>query len=106
MQKDFESNLIFNDITLDQVNEKGQPIWKVKAKQALYSKDKKVAQVQKPEGELFQDGKLVYKISAQQGEVQQDGKQLFLKGQIVATDPRNGVVLRGSELEWQPQKIY
>lgn len=104
VQKDFESNLTFNDITLDQVNEKGQPIWKVKAKQALYSKDKKVAQVQKPEGELFQDGKLVYKISAQQGEVQQDGKQLFLKGQIVATDPRNGVVLRGNELEWQPQK--
>ena len=100
----FESNLTFNDITLEQANEQGQTVWKVKAKQATYSKDKKVAQIQGPAGELFQDGKVVYEISAQQGEIQQDGKQLFLKGQIVATDPRNGVVLRGNELEWRPKE--
>ena len=100
----FESNLTFNDITLEQANEQGQTVWKVKAKQATYSKDKKVAQIQGPAGELFQDGKVVYEISAQQGEIQQDGKQLFLKGQIVATDPRNGVVMRGNELEWRPKE--
>ena len=100
----FESNLTFNDITLEQANQQGQPVWKVKAKQATYSKDKKVAQIQNPAGELFQDGKVAYQISAQQGEIQQDGKQLFLKGQIVATDPRNGVVMRGNELEWRPKE--
>ena len=102
--QNFDSNLIFNDVTLEQTNDLGQPIWKVQAKQALYSKDKKVAQVQSPTGELFQDGKPVYQITAQNGEIQQDGKQLFLKGQIVATDPQNGVVLRGNELEWRPQE--
>lgn len=102
--QDFDNNLTFNDVTLEQADEQGRPFWKVKAKQAKYSKDKKVAQVQSPTGELFQDGKAVYQISAQQGEIQQDGKKLFLKGKIVATDPRNGLVLRGNELEWQPTK--
>lgn len=100
--QNFENNLTFNDITLEQANEQGRPVWKVKAKQATYSQDKKVAQVKSPTGELFQDGKSVYQISGQQGEIQQDGKRLFLKGQIVATDPKNGVVLRGNELEWRP----
>ena len=100
--QNFENNLSFNDVTLEQANEQGQPVWKVKAKQATYSQDKKVAQIKSPTGELFQDGKSVYQISGQQGEIQQDGKRLFLKGQIVATDPKNGVVLRGNELEWRP----
>lgn len=100
--QNFENNLSFNDVTLEQANEQGRPVWKVKAKQATYSQDKKVAQVEGPTGELFQDGKSVYQISGQQGEIQQDGKRLFLKGQIVATDPQNGVVLRGNELEWRP----
>ncbi len=102
--QNFENNLSFNNVTLEQANEQGKPVWKVKAKQAIYSNDKKVASVQSPTGELFQDGKSVYQISAQQGEIQQDGKRLFLKGKIVATDPQNGVVLRGNELEWRPQE--
>lgn len=102
--QNFENNLSFNDATLEQADEQGRPVWKVKAKQATYSQDKKVAQLKSPTGELFQDGKSVYQISGQQGEIQQDGKRLFLKGQIVATDPGNGVVLRGNELEWRPQE--
>lgn len=99
-----DNNLTFNDITLEQTDKQGRTIWKVHAKQTVYSKDKKVAQVQSPTGELFQDGKPVYQVSGQQGEIRQDGKQLFLKGQIVATDPYNGVVLHGNELEWRPQE--
>ena len=99
-----KSNLTFNDVTLEQADDRGRSAWKVYAKEATYSKDKKVAAVQSPTGELFQDGKPVYQISANQGEIQQDGKKLFLKGQIVATDPRNGLVLRGNELEWTPQQ--
>jgi LPS export ABC transporter protein LptC len=102
--QNLDTNLTFNDITLEQADEQGRSVWKVKAKQATYSQDKKVAQVKSPTGELFQDGKSVYQISAQQGEIQQDGKRLFLTGQIVATDPRNGVVMRGNELEWRPQE--
>ena len=99
-----QNELTFNDVTLEQADEKGQPVWKVQGKQASYSREKKLAQVQKPSGELFIDGKVVYKISAQLAQIEQNGKQLFLTGQIVATDTVNGVVLHGNELEWRPQE--
>ena len=100
----FENNLTFNDVTLEQVNEQGKLLWKVKAKQARYSKDQKIATVQSPEGELFQDGKLVYKIKARTGEVRKDGQTILLKEQIVATDVQSGAILQGNELEWQPKE--
>ena len=101
---DFEGSLVFQNVTLDQADEQGRPLWKVKAKQAVYTKDKKAARIQNPSGDLFQDGKMIMQITAQSGEVQEDGKKIFLKGQIVATDPRNGAVLKGNELEWRPKE--
>lgn len=102
--KNFDGGLTFNEVSLDQTDERGNPIWKIKAKQAVYSNNKKIAQIQTPIGDLFQDGKLLYQVTGQQGEVHQDGKKVFLKGNIVATDIQNGVVLRGNELEWSPQE--
>ncbi|MBV8884217.1 MAG: LPS export ABC transporter periplasmic protein LptC [Chroococcidiopsidaceae cyanobacterium CP_BM_RX_35] len=103
-QPHYESSLTFSDVTLEQTNAQGKPVWNVKAKQAIYSQDKKVARVQSPTGELFQDGKVAYQITAAQGEIQQDGKKLFLNGRIVAVDPKNGVILHGNELEWRPDE--
>ncbi|MEO1428095.1 MAG: LPS export ABC transporter periplasmic protein LptC [Cyanobacteria bacterium J06632_19] len=99
-----ESNFTFQGVALEQFDEKGQPIWKVNAKQAKYTKEKQIGNAQNPYGELYQDGKIVYKITAEKADIRQDGKQLFLKGKIVATDPKNGVVLRGNELEWRPKE--
>ncbi|MDX2098122.1 MAG: LPS export ABC transporter periplasmic protein LptC [Leptolyngbyaceae cyanobacterium bins.59] len=99
-----DGSLTFKDVTLQQFDDQGRLLWKVKAKQARYSEDQKIAKIQDPTGELFQDGKLVFQITALQGEVQQDGKKIFLKDKIVATDIRDKVVLRGQELEWLPQK--
>lgn len=99
-----ESKFTFQGVALEQFDEKGQPVWKVNAKQAKYTKEKQIGEAENPDGELYQDGKIVYKITAQKADIRQDGKQLFLKGQIVATDPENGVVLRGNELEWRPQE--
>ncbi|WP_218616973.1 LPS export ABC transporter periplasmic protein LptC [[Phormidium ambiguum] IAM M-71] len=104
LAKESDSNLTFNDVTLDKVNDAGRPLWKIKAKQAVYSNDKKDAKVQNPIGDLFQDGKVVYQVSGLTGEIKEDGKQMFLRGQIVATDMQNGVVLRGNELEWRPDE--
>lgn len=101
--QDSDSKLTLSDVTLEQANQKGQLFWRVKSKQATYSKDQKIVNLQYPKGGLFQDGKEVYQIEALTGRVNQDGNQIFLKGQIVATDPRNGVVLRGNELEWRPK---
>lgn len=101
-----EGTLVFNNVTLDQADEKGRPLWKVKAKQATYTKDKKTAQIEKPTGDLFQDGQIVLQVSADKGEVQirETGNKIFLKGQISATDIRNKAVFRGDELEWSPKE--
>ncbi|OYD94142.1 LPS export ABC transporter periplasmic protein LptC [Nostoc sp. 'Peltigera membranacea cyanobiont' 213] len=99
-----DSNLTFFDVTLEQADEVGRPIWKVRAKTAKYTKEKQIGQAESPYGELYQDGKVVYQIKADVADIEQDGKQLFLKGKIFATDPTNGVVLQGNELEWRPKE--
>ncbi|MDB9457114.1 LPS export ABC transporter periplasmic protein LptC [Dolichospermum circinale CS-1225] len=102
--KEDETKLTFFGVALEQFDETGRPIWKVKAKEAKYTTDKQMGQAQSPQGELYQDGKVVYQIKAEKADIKQDGKQLFLQGKIVATDPRNGIVFQGNELEWRPQE--
>jgi LPS export ABC transporter protein LptC len=99
-----DTNLTFNNITIEQPDEKGQTLWKVKAKVAVYTPDKASAKVTSPYGQLYQDGKPIYKIQANEGEVRQDGDRIFLKGDVVATDVRSGAVLRGEEMEWRPKR--
>jgi LPS export ABC transporter protein LptC len=99
----FDNSLTFNAVTLEEFDKKGQLWWRVKAKQASYSKDKKLARIVEPKGEFYQDGKPILKVSAQSGEVQKDGEKMFLRGNIIATDTKDGMVLRGNELEWQPK---
>jgi len=99
-----DSNLTFFNVAFEQFDEVGRPIWKVNAKQAKYTKEKQIGQAESPYGELYQDGRAVYQIKAERADIEQDGKQLFLKGKIVATDPHNGIVLRGNELEWRPKE--
>ncbi|TAF05984.1 MAG: LPS export ABC transporter periplasmic protein LptC [Nostocales cyanobacterium] len=101
---DTTSKLTFFGVALEQFDEQGKPIWKVRAKQAKYTKEKEIGEAQNPDGELYQDGKVVYTIKAETADIQQDGKQLFLKGKIIATDSRNGTILKGNELEWRPQE--
>ncbi|QLE57532.1 LPS export ABC transporter periplasmic protein LptC [Nostoc sp. TCL26-01] len=99
-----DSNLTFFDVTLEQADEAGRPVWRVKAKQAQYTKEKQIGEAANPYGELYQDGQIVYQVKAEKADIEQDGKQLFLKGKIVAIDPKNGVVLQGNELEWRPKE--
>jgi len=102
--QDVQSNLNFFDVTLEQADESGRPIWKVKAKRAKYTKEKQIGKAESPYGELYQDGQVVYQVQGQQADIKEDGKELFLKGNIIATDPHNGVVMRGNELEWRPKE--
>lgn len=98
--QEFENTLTLEDVVLEQVDEEGQLLWQVQAKQASYSQQQKIATVTEPVGELFVKGELRYKIQAKQGELHQDGQRLFLRDDIVAVDLENGIVLRAQELEW------
>lgn len=97
------AGLTFKDVILEQADANGQPLWRIRAKQATYSQDQKTAQVQDLAGELFQNGKSVFQVKADRGEVQQESQRIFLKGQIVATDTQDGTVLQARELEWRPK---
>ncbi|EKV01250.1 hypothetical protein Lepto7375DRAFT_3404 [Leptolyngbya sp. PCC 7375] len=97
-----EAELTLKDVTLEQPDDNGGLLWRVKAEAATYSPDRRLASVKSPEGELFQDGKLVYRVKADQGEIREDGKSIFLQGNIVATNPDNQLTLNGNSLEWIP----
>ncbi|MEY3065480.1 MAG: hypothetical protein RLZZ532_2272 [Cyanobacteriota bacterium] len=102
--EEFERTLTLDDVTLEQADDQGKLLWKIKAKQVNYSKDKKMATVKNPVGELYDQGKLLYKIKADQGEFEQNSRRIFLRNNIVATDPNTGLVLKGKELEWIVQQ--
>ncbi|AFY79419.1 MAG: LPS export ABC transporter periplasmic protein LptC [Hydrococcus sp. C42_A2020_068] len=99
-----ETRLVLNNATLEQSNNRGQPLWKIQVEKASYSPDRKMAQVSKIRGNLYQDGKVVLQVSADTGEIYRDGEQIFLKKNIIATDPRNGAVIRSEEVEWRPKE--
>ncbi|VXD13597.1 conserved hypothetical protein [Planktothrix serta PCC 8927] len=102
--EEIDRTLTLDDVILEQADEQGKLLWKIKAKQVSYSKDQKMATVKDPVGELYDQGKLLYKIKADQGEFEQKSKRIFLRNNIVATDPKTGLVLKGKELEWIVQQ--
>ncbi len=98
-----DSNLSFDNITLEQADEQGKLLWKVKATQATYSEDKQIALVKSPDGDLYQDGKAIYRVKAQTGEVKQNGERIILRGKVVVTDLENKAVLTSEQMEWTPK---
>lgn len=99
-----ESHLTLNKATLEQTNAKGQSLWKIQVEDAIYSPDRKNAQLSKIKGNLFTDGKIVLKVSANKGEIQRDGELVILRENIIAVDPRNKAVIRSNEVEWRPKE--
>ncbi|MBD2107215.1 LPS export ABC transporter periplasmic protein LptC [Nodosilinea sp. FACHB-13] len=95
--------LTLRDVTLEQPDEQGQLLWRVKGKEVTYSPDQQVAFITRPDGDLFQDGEVIYQVVADTGEVRENGSVILLRGNIVATGVKNGSVLRGNEMEWRPQ---
>lgn len=102
--QDLNTNLAFNNITLEEADDQGRTLWKVKAAQAIYTPDQQVAKVTSPTGQLYQDGKAIYRIQAKEGEILKSGERILLKGDVVATDTESGAVLRADQLEWQPKQ--
>ena len=103
-ERELEKTLTFTDVTLEQVNESGQVLWKVRSPTAHYNDKQKITYAQTPDGELFQEGKLIYRIRAKKGQVYDNGEKIVLQDEIVATDIQSGAVLEGEELEWLPEQ--
>jgi len=97
-----EPALTLRDVTLEQPDETGNPLWRVRGAEVAYSPDQQVAFITAPNGDLFDAGEAVYYVEADQGEIRDNGQRIVLTGNVVATGVQNGAVLRGDELEWQP----
>lgn len=98
-----ESRLTLNNATLEQANAEGQILWKIQVDKAVYSQDQEVAHLTNIKGNIYQDEQVVLYVTAERGEVYNGGEEIFLKDNIVATDPRNGAVIRSDEVEWHPR---
>jgi LPS export ABC transporter protein LptC len=99
-----DTQLTLNDAILEQSSNQGQSLWRIKAEKTFYSQDRHSAKMEKITANFLQAGKLVLQISGEQGESQNDGKTMFLRGNIIATDPRNGSTIRSEEVEWRTEE--
>ncbi|MCY7334708.1 MAG: LPS export ABC transporter periplasmic protein LptC [Chamaesiphon sp.] len=98
-----EPKLELDNLSFEQVDKQGKPLWKVRAKRGVYTPDRKRAKVTNLDGELYQDGKIIMRIAAKTGEVQQEGEKVILRGDVVTKETRNNLILIGQEVEWLPK---
>ena len=99
-----DTRLLLNNAVLEQSNKQDNTIWKIKADSIVYSEDKKTAVLDRVVGNLLQNGEIILKISAKEGEVKDNGNIVILKKNILASDPRNGSVIKSNLVEWRPQE--
>ncbi len=97
-----ETGLTLRDVTLEQVDDGGNLVWRVEAPVVTYSADRRTAKIETPSGEFYQDGELLYEVEALAGEIREDGNFIFLEGDIWAKGVQSQVELRGQALEWHP----
>lgn len=98
-----EAKLELNNLSFEQVDKQGKPLWKVRAQKGVYAPDKKRAKVTNLDGDFYQDGQVILRVTAKTGEVEQEGEKVFLRGDVIAKETRNNLVLIGQEIEWQPK---
>ena len=100
----YEQQLILSNATLENADEAGNVVWKVQVDRAVYQDETKNAVLEAVTGNFLQDGEVVLQLSADGGEIIDEGQRIVLRDNIVATDPRNGVVLRCNLLYWFPEE--
>ena len=98
------TELVLNNAVLEQSNNQGNLVWKIKSETTTYSDDQKIAYLNKITANLIEEGKLILQISAKQGEVRDNGNLILLQDQIVAVDPRSDIVLNSNSAKWLPQE--
>lgn len=98
-----ENRLIVKDAILEQSDAQGKILWRLQADTADYSQDSKAGVMTGLLGNLYENGEVILSLKADRGRVVNDGEHIFLEENLLATDNRNGVVLKADQAEWQPQ---
>ncbi|WP_310485082.1 LPS export ABC transporter periplasmic protein LptC [Chamaesiphon sp. VAR_48_metabat_403] len=98
-----EAKLSLDNLSFEQVDKQGKPLWKVRAQRGVYAPDRKTAKVTNITGDLYQDGQIILHLTAKSGELEQAGEKIVLRGDVVATETRNNLVIIGQEVTWQPK---
>jgi LPS export ABC transporter protein LptC len=98
-----EAKLELDQLSFQQVDRQGKPLWKFRAQHGIYTPDKKKVKVTNLDGDFYQDGQIILHVTAKLGEVEQAGEKVFLRGDVVTKETRNNLVLIGQEVEWQPK---
>jgi len=92
----------FNDVTLEQADEQGRSVWKVKAEEATYSKDRKLLKF-RSQPVNYSRWQTVYQIIAQQ-ENPAGWQQLFLQVRWQQQIPGMTRCCGNVELQVEPQE--
>jgi LPS export ABC transporter protein LptC len=98
-----EAKLELDNLSFQQVDKQGKPLWKVRAKKGTYTPDKKRAKITGIDGDFYQDGRIVLHVTANAGEVEQEGEKVVLRGDVITKETRNNLVIVGQEVEWHPK---
>jgi LPS export ABC transporter protein LptC len=98
-----EAKLELDNLSFQQVDKQGKPLWKVRAKKGIYTPDKKLAKITGIDGDFYQDGQIILHVTANTGEVEQEGEKVLLRGDVIVKETRNNLVIIGQEVEWQPK---
>ena len=99
-----DAALTLRTVTLEQPDEDGNLLWRIKAKSVNYSPDSQQAKLLELEGEFFQAGNVIYTVEADEGEVRQNGETLYLRGNLVATSTEGELTVESERLKWQPKQ--
>lgn len=103
-QEEIAAELTLQSVTLEQPDEDGTLLWRLKAESVNYVPDTQRAELKMLRGEFFQAGEAIYTVEANEGEVLQNGNTLFLRGDLVAKGTENELTLEGEKLKWLPKK--
>ncbi|MEL6603672.1 MAG: LPS export ABC transporter periplasmic protein LptC [Cyanobacteria bacterium J06614_10] len=103
-EQEVPAELTLQTVTLEQPDENGALLWRIKAETVNYLPDTERAELLDLEGEFFQAGDVIYTVTADEGEVQQNGEILFLRGNLIATGVEDELTLEGERLKWVPKE--
>lgn len=103
-EETIQERLILENATLNQVDSQGNTLWKLEVTRVVYRQNEQNAELEEVRGELYEEGEVFLEVEAKEGKIINDGKKINLEGNIVATDPRNGAVLRSDKIEWSPEE--